>query len=159
MVILTQIKLILNEGKSVAKIPNKKGKMTAIIEYKGGLRTEMTHQLSGTIIQTDAPLDNQGKGEAFSPTDLVASAYVSCLLTIIGIYCQGHGIYFEQAKASAVKNMTAAPRRIDSLEIHIDFSGNGWDNALMEKLLEVGKRCPVALSLDPSIEIKLTAEI
>jgi uncharacterized OsmC-like protein len=133
--------------------------MTAIIEYKGGLRTEMTHALSGTIIQTDAPLDNQGKGEAFSPTDLVASAYVSCLLTIIGIYCQGHGIHFECAKARVLKSMTAAPRRIGTLEIHIDFSGNGWDIALMEKLLEIGKRCPVALSLDPTIDIKLTAEI
>ena len=133
--------------------------MTAIIEYKGGLRTELTHLLSGTVIQTDAPLDNQGKGEAFSPTDLVASAYISCLLTILGIYCQGHGIYFEHATARVLKNMTASPRRIGSLEIQIDFSGNGWDNALMEKLLEIGKRCPVALSLDPAIEINLTAKI
>jgi putative redox protein len=133
--------------------------MTARIEYKGGLRTEMTHQLSGKRIETDAPLDNNGRGEAFSPTDLIASAYISCLFTIIGIYCEGHGITFKHATANVIKKMTAAPRRIDALEIHIDFSGNGWDQKVVNKLLEIGKRCPVALSLHPEINIEITTEL
>jgi putative redox protein len=133
--------------------------MTASIEYIGDLRTVMVHQLSGTVVHTDAPRDNNGKGEAFSPTDMLASSYASCLFTIIGIYCQEHSIPFHQARASVQKNMASSPRRIGSLYIHINFSGNGWDTTLMEKLLAIGKRCPVAMSLHPEIDVKITTEL
>jgi len=70
--------------------------ITSKVEYLGGLRTEATHIASGNKIITDAPVDNFGKGEAFSPTDLLATSYASCLLTIVGIYCQNHGLSFSK---------------------------------------------------------------
>ena len=100
---------------------------TSTVKYLGGLRTECTHLQSGTVIHTDAPTDNHGKGEKFSPTDLVATAYASCMLTIIGIYCNEHGYSFENGSATVTKIMTPPPRRIGKLVIDMDLSGNGWD--------------------------------
>jgi putative redox protein len=128
---------------------------TAEVTYLGGLRTECKHLPSGTVIHTDPPTDNHGKGEKFSPTDLVATAYASCMLTIIGIFCNEHGYSFENGKASVTKIMAASPRRIGKLVIAMDLSGNDWDAETCEKVVRAAKACPVAKSVDPLIEIEL----
>ena len=89
---------------------------TSKIEYLGDLRTKSIHLASGKEIITDAPLDNNGKGEFFSPTDLVAVSYVSCMLTIIGIYCNNNNIDFTFGHASINKVMSSNPRRIKSTD-------------------------------------------
>lgn len=126
---------------------------TAKVEYLGDLRTKCTHLQSGTTILTDAPVDNNGKGEAFSPTDLVATSYASCMMTIIGIYCQQHGLNFQHATADVTKIMTAAPRRIGEIVIELDLSGNGWSTEDQEKVMRAAKACPVARSVHEEITI------
>ena len=129
---------------------------TARIEYLGGLRTKCTHLASGTEIITDAPVDNKGKGQAFSPTDLVATASVSCMFTIIGIYCQERDIPFVKATASVQKNMESSPRRIGSLDIEVNFEGNGWTNEQQERVIAAAKACPVMKSINESIQVNYT---
>lgn len=126
---------------------------TARVEYMGDLRTKCTHLQSGTEIITDAPVDNNGKGEAFSPTDLVATAYASCMMTIIGIYCQQHGLNFTHAVADVTKVMGSAPRRISEIVIEMDMSGNKWNEEEQEKVMRAAKACPVAKSVHEEITI------
>lgn len=126
---------------------------TATVEYLGNLRTKCTHVQSGAEIITDAPVDNNGRGEAFSPTDLVATSYASCMLTIIGIYCNNNGYTFENGKADVTKIMAAEPRRIGEIVINMDLSGNGWDEVTQEKVLRAAKACPVAKSVHEGITI------
>lgn len=129
--------------------------VTSKVEYLGQLRTECVHLASGTRIITDAPLDNHGKGEAFSPTDLVATAFASCMITIMGIYCESHGIDFTHAEAIVEKVMSSAPRRIGQLIVHIDLTGNGWDDATADKVIRAGKACPVAQTLGDNVEVDI----
>jgi uncharacterized OsmC-like protein len=131
---------------------------TAEVTYSGGLRTTCRHLQSGTVIHTDAPTDNHGKGENFSPTDLLATAYASCMLTIIGIYCNEHGYNFTNGKATVTKIMAASPRRIGKLVIALDLRGNGWDTETSEKVVRAAKACPVAKSVSPDIELELVIE-
>ncbi|MDX2360112.1 MAG: OsmC family protein [Crocinitomicaceae bacterium] len=126
---------------------------TSKIEYLGNLRTKCTHLKSGVEIVTDAPVDNNGKGESFSPTDLVATAYVSCMLTIIGIYCESHDIQFDYAVATVNKLMESNPRRIGSLEIEIDFTKNNWDESIQKRVRNAGEKCPVAKTVAEGVEI------
>ncbi len=126
---------------------------TSKVDYNGKLRTTCTHSKSGQQIITDAPTDNNGKGEAFSPTDLVATAYASCMLTVIGIHCDKNGHAFENGAAYVTKIMGDAPRRIAELEIDLDLSGNGWNEDLCERIQRVGEACPVAQSVHPDIKI------
>jgi putative redox protein len=128
--------------------------MTSKIVYTGELRTTCMHLSSGSQIVTDAPIDNKGKGEFFSPTDLVATALGSCALTIIGIYCQEHNVPFENAKIDVKKIMASEPRRIDTVELHFDFSGNNWDEKMMKKIMNAAKNCPVAKSLGENVKIE-----
>lgn len=118
--------------------------------YKGDLRTQAVHLLSHNEIITDAPLDNQGKGEAFSPTDLVAAAWLSCMFTIMGIAMKNHQFYAE-IKGKVMKVMYSNPRRIGELHAHIQISGE-----LSEKqktmLENAAKNCPVAKSLSSEIK-------
>ncbi len=130
--------------------------ITSEVEYLGNLRTKCTHLSSGTEILTDAPIDNQGKGEAFSPTDLVATAYASCMITIIGIYCREHSIRFDSAKASVQKIMEANPRRIGKIIIHMDFTGNNWSDLEAEKAVRAGKACPVAKTLGDNVAVEFS---
>jgi putative redox protein len=127
---------------------------TSEVVYLGDLRTEATHLFSGAKIITDAPLDNEGKAEAFSPTDIVATAYASCMITIMGIYCKNHGLNFEHAKASITKIMAAAPRRIGKIVIDMDLTNNGWSTLEAEKVIHAGKMCPVAKSMSDDLEIE-----
>lgn len=129
---------------------------TSTVKYLGGLRTECTHLQSGTVIHTDAPTDNHGKGEKFSPTDLVATAYASCMISIIGIYCNEHGYTYEHGEATVTKIMAASPRRIAKIVIDMDLSGNGWDEVTFEKIKRVAEACPVAKSVSADMEIEIT---
>lgn len=128
--------------------------ITSEIKYLGNLRTECHHLASGTVIETDAPIDNKGKGERFSPTDLVATAYASCMMTIMGIYCNEHGIEMNTGIARVQKIMEANPRRIGKLIIETDFSGNNWSELEAEKVLRAGKACPVAKTLGDNVEVE-----
>lgn len=130
--------------------------ITSEVEYLGDLRTKCTHLQSGTVILTDAPVDNNGKGEAFSPTDLVATAYASCMITIMGIYCAQQEINLVFAKASVTKIMESAPRRIGKILIEMDLSNNGWTNEEFEKVVRAGKACPVAKTVSDNVEIEFT---
>lgn len=125
------------------------------VEYLGDLRTKCIHTQSGTEIITDAPTDNNGKGESFSPTDLIGVSYVSCVFTIIGIYCAKNGLSFKNGKAEYNKIMAAGPRRIAKLEIDIDLSGNDWTPEQAQKIIEAGEACPVAYSISEDIELEI----
>lgn len=129
---------------------------TAKVSYNGNLRNICTHLNSGTQLITDAPLDNKGKGESFSPTDLVATAYVSCMMTIIGIYCQEHNLNFSHGEGTVDKVMASGPRRISALNIELDLSTNGWSEKECVKIERAAKTCPVALSVSENMEINLT---
>lgn len=128
---------------------------TAKITYTGNLRNSCTHIQSGTQFVTDAPVDNKGKGESFSPTDLVATAYVSCMLTIIGVYCQEHDLLFVHGEGTVTKIMASHPRRIGRLEMVLDLTNNGWDEKTCTKIERAAKTCPVALSVSDDMEIEL----
>ena len=128
--------------------------MTSKVVYLGDLRTECTHIQSGTKIITDAPLDNQGKGEAFSPTDLLATSLASCMMTIIGIYCKNHGINFDSCTAELEKIMGVNPRKVEKIIVHMDFTGNNWDSSTLEKVIIAGKTCPVAKTIEDSVQIE-----
>ena len=127
---------------------------TSKVSYLGNLRTSCVHLASGTTIITDAPVDNNGKGEAFSPTDLVATAYASCMITIMGIYCNSHEIDFSHAEATVTKIMSEAPRRIQKIVIELDLAGNNWDDAQAKKVIAAGKACPVARTLGDNVEME-----
>ena len=128
--------------------------MTSKVVYLGDLRTECTHIQSGTKIITDAPLDNQGKGEAFSPTDLLATSLASCMMTIIGIYCKNHGINFDSCTAEIEKIMGVNPRKVEKIIVHMGFTGNNWDSSTLEKVIIAGKTCPVAKTIEDSVQIE-----
>ncbi len=126
--------------------------MTSTVTYLGDLRTEAVHLHSGTTIISDAPLDNQGRGEAFSPTDLCATSLASCMITIMGISARNHGLDITGTQATVNKIMAADPRRIARIEINITMPKNGFDD-LQKKLMEAAARaCPVAFSLAEGIE-------
>lgn len=126
---------------------------TSTVIYQGQLRTQAKHLQSGNEIITDAPVDNHGKGEAFSPTDLVATALASCMLTIIGIKAADMGIKVEGSHAEVTKKMATSPRRIEEVIVKIVLPANLDDKA--KKILEAAAHtCPVAQSL--SAELKQT---
>ena len=122
--------------------------------YQGNLRTQATHLQSGTSILTDAPTDNNGKGEAFSPTDLVAAALGSCMMTIMGIVAQRHDIDLQNTEMEITKVMSAElPRRIARIEINFKMhTGVAVSEDDKTKLVRAAHTCPVALSLHPDIE-------
>ena len=127
--------------------------MTANIVYEGALRTAATHLRSGAVIQTDAPVDNRGRGEAFSPTDLVAAALGSCILTIMGIKARERGLNIDYSTVSVNKVMTRAPRRIQRLEVRLAMRGDALSAADRKVLEAVTAACPVSRSLHPDLEI------
>lgn len=130
--------------------------ITSKVTYLGDLRTSCEHIASGTMIITDAPVDNQGRGEAFSPTDLVASSFASCMLTIIGIYCANHQLNFKNGSAEVTKIMGTNPRKIDTLVINLNLANNGWDELTQQKVTIAAKACPVAKTLEGNINVEYT---
>lgn len=129
--------------------------MTSKVIYKGGLRTEATHLKSGSVIITDAPIDNQGQGEAFSPTDLIATSLASCMLTIMGIKAKEMNLKIEGTSAEIEKIMNSQPRRIAEINILIKVPILA-DKKTREIIERVAISCPVDISLsaDMKREIK-----
>jgi len=123
--------------------------------YQGQLRCLAQHGPSGTQLETDAPTDNQGKGERFSPTDLVATALSTCILTIMGIVAERHGWDLEGCDARVEKTMTSeAPRRIAKLTAWIKLPA-GLDDQQRAVLQRAGEQCPVKRSLEGAVEMEL----
>ncbi len=124
---------------------------TSKVTYLGELRTSSIHLQSGTEIISDAPLDNNGKGEAFSPTDSVANGLATCMFTVMGIKARDLGVDFSKSTADVTKVMAADPRRIS--EIHITFEMNLAADEKTKTILErTGMTCPVHFSLHPDIK-------
>ena len=120
-------------------------------KYVGELRTESTHLKSSNVIITDAPKDNNGKGNAFSPTDLVASALCSCMTTVMGICANKNQFDLPNSTAHVTKVMSSHPRRISKIIIEINFDKNNLSEQNVEKLIAVAKGCPVAQSLSSDL--------
>ena len=120
-------------------------------KYVGELRTESTHLKSSNVIITDAPTDNNGKGNAFSPTDLVATALCSCMTTVMGICAEKNNFELPESIAYVTKIMESHPRRISKIIIEINFENNNLSNQLTAKLAAVATGCPVAQSLSSAL--------
>jgi len=130
------------------------------INYENNLRCSLTHEGSGNELKTDAPKDNNGKGETFSPTDLTAVSLASCMLTVIAIYLKKNGYSEPRVSGSAEKKMSNSPRRIQSIEVNLLIELNETDSSeeMKSAIRNVAKTCPVALSLHPETSQILTIE-
>jgi uncharacterized OsmC-like protein len=129
--------------------------MTSKVTYLGDLRTSSIHVPSGNEILSDAPVDNNGKGEAFSPTDTVANALASCMMTVMGIKAREMNIDLKNSVAGVTKIMSTTPRRIATIEV--DFEMQGTNDEKDRRILErVAMTCPVFLSLNSEIEKKIS---
>ena len=132
--------------------------MTAKITYEGNLRTRMTHLYSGTEVLTDAPLDNQGLAQAFSPTDIVATALGSCILTIMGIKARDMNLDLTGTEVAVTKLMANDPRRISEIQLRLKFPKNNFTEKDKTILENAARHCPVAKSLHPEIVQTITFE-
>ena len=131
--------------------------MTSQIIYKGELRTEATHLQSQTVIETDAPTDNEGKGERFSPTDLLATSLGNCMLTIMGIKARDMGVNLEGTKVGVTKIMKAEPRRVGGINVDFYFPHTLETDDKQRTILErAALTCPVAKSIHPDIEMNVS---
>jgi len=130
--------------------------MTASVVYKGHLRCECTHLQSGTVIETDAPTDNRGKGERFSPTDTVCVALATCVVTTMALKANDMQIDLSGAKIDVTKHMLSDPRRIGKIDVILDFPGSlkleEKDRLILER---TGDTCPVARSLHPDLQLNI----
>ena len=122
------------------------------ITYTGGLRTQSVHLKSGNIIITDAPPDNNGKGEAFSPTDLLATSLGCCMLTIMGIAGDRHSIKIEGTKVDITKIMESNPRRVGEIKVEFFMPPNNFSDKDKQLLENAAHTCPVALSLNKELK-------
>ncbi|HYC54930.1 MAG TPA: OsmC family protein [Candidatus Binatia bacterium] len=123
------------------------------VEYTGDLHCQATHAPSGAELSTDAPVDNQGRGESFSPTDLVATALGTCMATIMGIVARKNGWAIEGTRMTVDKEMSAGtPRRITRLTVHVEVPASLDDDA-RATLEQAAHTCPVRLSILPAIDV------
>jgi uncharacterized OsmC-like protein len=130
--------------------------MTSTVIYAGELRTVATHLQSGTTIETDAPTDNQGKGERFSPTDLTATSLAACMATTMGIKTKDMALNLEGMKISVQKIMKADPRRIGGIDVVFEWPPAFQADEKQRLILErIAHTCPVMHSLHPDIEVKV----
>jgi uncharacterized OsmC-like protein len=129
--------------------------MTSKVTYKGDLRTECEHIQSSNTFITDAPVDNKGKGEAFSPTDTVATALASCMLTTMGIKAKENNLDIKGTFAEVTKHMEANPRRISKIDVFVNIKGEltDRDKTVLEN---TGRTCPVIYSIHPDIIKNIT---
>ena len=128
---------------------------TVSCRYRGELRCEATHHGSGAVLITDAPIDNAGKGEEFSPTDLLATSVATCMLTIMGITAKSRDWSIEGSTAEVDKQMTqSGPRKVEKLRVHLKLPQH-LSNEQRALLQRVAEQCPVKRSLDPSIQLEL----
>ena len=124
--------------------------------YKGSLRTENIHTRSGQVVITDAPVDNKGKGEAFSPTDLVCTALSGCMLTTMAIVAERENIDITGMKTEVVKIMGSNPRKIAEIQVSLSHTGLKVTAEQLDKLKHAAHTCPVALSLHESVKQTIT---
>lgn len=131
--------------------------MTSTVIYKGELRTTCTHLQSGSSFDTDAPVDNHGKGERFSPTDLMATSLATCMVTVMGIKANTMNIDLTGIKIDVEKIMIANPRRIGAINLtfHLPYSLSSLDEKTKVILINTANTCPVQLSLNPEIAVKV----
>jgi putative redox protein len=130
--------------------------MTSTVIYEGDLRTVATHLQSGSEIQTDAPTDNQGKGERFSPTDLVATALGACMATTMGIKARDLQVDLKGMKLSVLKIMKPDPRRIAGINVVFEFPETLQIDEKQKTILErTANTCPVMYSIHPDLEVKV----
>ena len=128
---------------------------TVSCRYRGELRCEATHHGSGAVLITDAPIDNAGKGEEFSPTDLLATSVATCMLTIMGITAKSRNWSIEGSTADVEKQMTqSGTRKVEKLRVHLKLPQQ-LSNEQRSLLQRVAEQCPVKRSLDPSIHLEL----
>ena len=131
--------------------------MTATILYEGNLRCNALHLQSKSVIETDAPTDNKGKGERFSPTDLICTALATCMVTTMAIKATDMGLELKNTTIDVKKYMTADPRRISKIEVAVSFpkelSLDEKDKIILQR---VGDNCPVVKSLHPDIKLNIT---
>lgn len=129
--------------------------MTSIVIYKNNLRTELTHLQSGTTIETDAPTDNHGKGERFSPTDLLATSLGSCMVTTMAIRAADMKLNFDGTRIEITKVMSNdAPRRVSGIKADLYFTGDFTPtDEQKEQLVRIARNCPVEKSLHPDIKL------
>lgn len=128
--------------------------MTA--KYLGDLRVECTHEQSGNVLITDAPLDNNGKGQAFSPTDLVATALAACATTLMGIYGQNHDCDITGTTVRVEKHMAKEPRRIGRIDVVFTMPDKEYSDKQKQGLERAARTCPVHKSLHPDMEQNFT---
>ncbi|MBK6833612.1 MAG: OsmC family protein [Bacteroidetes bacterium] len=129
--------------------------ITSTVEYKGNLRTEAIHLESGTKIITDAPKDNHGNGESFSPTDLMATSLSSCMLSIMGIVAKRDNIDIVGIKTEVTKIMYSEPRRVGEIHVKLMMPKNNYSEKERKLLEHAAHTCPVAKSLHPDIIQKI----
>ena len=131
--------------------------MTSTVVYNGDLRTTCTHLRSGNNFETDAPVDNNGKGERFSPTDLMATSLATCMVTVMGIKARSMGFDINELKVEVLKIMKADPRRVSAIELtfHIPDSLKDMDEKTKDILKYTAETCPVMKSIHPDIEVKV----
>ena len=131
--------------------------MTSTVVYNGELRVTCTHLKSGSSFETDAPVDNHGKGERFSPTDLLATSLATCMVTVMGIKARTMGFDLNDIKVEVLKIMKADPRRVGGIELtfHIPDNLKAIDEKTKAILKYTGDTCPVMKSIHPDIEVKL----
>ena len=134
--------------------------MTSTVIYNGGLRTTCTHLRSRNSFETDAPVDNNGKGARFSPTDLMATSLATCMITVMGIKARTMGFDLDNVKIEVLKIMKADPRRVGGIELtfHIPDNLKNVDEKTKAILKNTGINCPVFKSIHPDIEVKLDWE-
>ena len=129
--------------------------MTASIRYEGNLRCSALHIQSGTAIETDAPTDNRGRGEKFSPTDLLCVSLATCMLTTMAIKAGDLQVDITNSSADVTKHMLSDPRRVGKIEVAVNLPANG--NERDRKILEkTGDNCPVMKSIHPDIEVVIS---
>lgn len=131
---------------------------TSAIEYTGGLRTSSIHLRSGQAIITDAPPDNNGRGEAFSPTDLMATSLGCCMLTIMGIYAEKNGLNIDGTKVDITKIMGTDPRRVIEIVVEMTIPDRNFSPKEKQALENAARTCPVAKSLHPDLKQSLSIQ-
>lgn len=132
--------------------------LTSTVHYHGDLRTTCTHVRSSSSIITDAPVDNHGKGEAFSPTDLLATSLATCMLTTMGIRAMKENIPFPKASAEVTKIMGSNPRRVTGIVVKVILSGLTLNEEQKQIMEDTALNCPVATSLHPEIRQEVSFE-
>lgn len=131
--------------------------MTSTVVYNGNLRTTLTHVKSGSSFETDAPTDNNGKGERFSPTDLLATSLATCMITVMGIKARSLGFDLIGIQIDILKIMKSDPRRVGGIDLtfHIPADLAGMEANTRSLLKEIGENCPVMKSIHPDIKVNL----